>query len=311
VVAATLSTAWVYLMVEMSGGWQPYWHALHRIVEFQSVKTVARGGWNALYWNLFFSALFCWNGLILGAAVLAGALLYRASTRRGAWKLEWDFHNKMAVRTLWLWILPMMLLQVLVGYTETPGHILAYLLGWLLVVGVIVGQLQKRWKYVTVVAAICGTNIYAFVAWPRAWDGFFFGMARTARELREHDRELAQIVGAIRSQLDPKETIICEAHEYLPLGLKHLQLYLPEFEQYQLAIDPVMPFPTDKPMMRIRGGHLGFAGRIDLTGKRVLALVVPRGTSLEDYASHVDLSDAELLPNSDGSVYTVPSQSWK
>ena len=136
-------------------------------------------------------------------------------------------------------------------------------------------------------------------------------MGRTARELREHDLELAQIVHAIRNQLNPRETIVCHAHEYLPLGLRHLQLYLPEFEQYQLVIDPAMTSPTDQAMMRIQGGRLSFARRVELTGKRVAALVVPRGTSLDDYAPHVDLRAAKLLPDSDGCVDTVPIEALR
>ena len=144
IVAAALCVVWASSMVQMSGGWQSYWQALHRIVGFQSGKTMAGSGWNALAWNLFFTALFCWNGLMLGVAVLVGALFYRAFGGHAGRRHEWDCRNMIAVRILWLWILPMMLLGILVGYTETPGHVFTYLGGWLLVAAVIAAQLHGR-----------------------------------------------------------------------------------------------------------------------------------------------------------------------
>lgn len=311
IVAAVLCAVWAHWMEQMSGGWRLYGQALHRIVEFQSGKTVAGGGWNALGWNLFFTVLFCWNGLMLGVAVLAGALFYRAFGCQAERRCEWDRRNMMAVRILWLWILPMMMLGVLVGYTETPGHVFTYLPGWLLVTAIVVAQLQRRWMYIGAVTVVCAMNAFTFTAWPRSWDEAFFGIGRTAREIREHDQQLAQVIHTIRRHLNPAEAAICHAREYLPLGLRHLQLYLPEFEQYQLALDPVMLSPAGKPMMRIRGGRLDFARGIEPTGKRVLALVVPRGTSLEDYTAYFDLSGAKPLPDSGGCVYTVPVEAMR
>jgi hypothetical protein len=71
------------------------------------------------------------------------------------------------------------------------------------------------------------------------------------------------------------------------------------------AIGATMLSPVGKPMMRERGGRLDFAAAPELTGRRVLALIVPHGISLEDYARYMDVRQATLLPGSEGGVYTA------
>ena len=161
-------------------------------------------------------------------------------------------------------------------------------------VAVVASQLWKPAVFAVVTAIVCMTNAAAFLVLPQAWAGGFYGTARTARKIREHGRQLARIVHAIRVQLSQADTLVCHAQEYLPLGLRHLQVYLPEFEQYQLAIDAAMLSPVGKPMMWVRGGRLDFAAGTELTGRRVLALIVPHGTSLEDYARYMDVHQCDV-----------------
>jgi hypothetical protein len=295
---------WLVPMVRMSGGWAVYAEAFHRPATFYGRGTFAGGGIGALLWNVFFAGLYCWDGLILGVGLLAGALLARVRMD-GKRKESWDATHGEALRVLALWIAPMMLMGTAVALTRQPGHVLSYLPAWIILVAVVASQLRRPAVFASVTAVACMTNAAAFLALPQAWAGVFYGTARTAREIREHDRQLARIVRAIRTQLSPADTLVCHAQEYLPLGLRHLQLYLPEFEQYQLAIDASMLSPAGKPMMRVRGGRLDFAAGTDLTGKQVLALVVPDGTSLEDYARYMDVRQATPLPGSEGNVYTV------
>lgn len=302
--------AWFVPMLRMSGGWAIYAEVFHRLAVFNAPSTFAGGGIDALLWNVFFAGIACWNGLVIGTALLAGALIVRVRMQSGR-KKDWDAKHGEAVRVLALWIGPMIVMGTAVAFTRYPGYVLSYLPGLIILVAVAAGQLRKPAVFVAVTAVICLVNAMVFLAWPQAWDGLFFHFGRTAREIREHDRQLAQMVYAIRSELNPSETVIYHAHEYLPLGLRHLQLYLPEFEQYQLALDPAKLYPADKPMMRIRGGRLDFARGIELTRKRMVALVVPTGTSLEDYTPYFDLRAAKPLPNSGGSVYTIGVQEPK
>jgi hypothetical protein len=306
--AAALGTlTWLVPMIRMSGGWAVYAEAVHRHAAFNASVTVAARGTDALLWNVFFASLYCLNGLMLGAVPLVCALFVRVfmdPARKGSW----DAAHIEAMKVMALWIVPMMFMATTVAFTKQPGYVLSYLPAWLLVVAVIVAQLRKRWMYTGTMTVICAVNVFAFVAWPRTWDRVFFGMGRTAREIRVHDHQLARMILAVRTRLNPADAVICHAYEYLPLGLRHLQLYLPEFEQYQLAIDRTMLSPADRPVMSIRGGRLDFVHEPDLTGKRIVALVVPKGTSLEDYAAHFDLRDARPLPGSGGHVYTVPAE---
>jgi len=66
------------------------------------------------------------------------------------------------------------------------------------------------------------------------------GMGRNAREIAEHDAHLSRIVATIRRLYSPKDAVICHADEYYLYGLRHFQLYLPEYEQYQLAVDTTL-----------------------------------------------------------------------
>ena len=303
-VCASGTLVWLVPMVRMSGGWAVYAEAFHRPATLYAAVTFARGGIDALLWNVFFAGLYCWNGLALGVGLLTGALIKRVRMD-GERKESWDAAHREALRVLALWIAPMMLMGTVVALTTQPGHVLSYLPAWIILVAVVASQLRKPAVFAVVTAIACMTNAAAFLVLPQAWAGVFYGTARTAREIRGHDRQLARIVHAIRVQLSPADTLVCHAQEYLPLGLRHLQVYLPEFEQYQLAIDASMLSPVGKPMMRVRGGRLDFAAGTDLTGRRVLALIVPHGTSLKDYARYLDVRQATSLPGSEGSVYTV------
>ena len=311
IVTAALCAVWMHWMVLLSGGWQSYWSALHRIVGYQARKTVAHGGWNALVWNLFFVGVFCSSGLMFGVFLLAGALVYRARVCNTERKHEWDRRHATAVRLLCLWILPMMFLGTVVGYTETPGHVFTYLPGLLLVTAVVAARLQRRWMYIGTVTAVCVVNVLTFTEAPQDWDRVFILTGYSAHQIREHDRQVASIVRAIHAQLKPEDTLVCHAQEYLPLGLRHLQLHLPEYEQYQFAVDRAMLSPAGKPMMRVLGGQLGFVSGPELAGKRVLALIVPRGTSLDNYTRYVYIRGAELLPESEGTVYRVPVEAMR
>jgi hypothetical protein len=309
-VCAAGTMAWAVPMVRMSGGWAAYAEAFHRHQILNAPVTFAGGGLDALRWNVYFAGVYCWNGLVLGSVLLAGALLVRVRMS-GDRKRSWDAAHAEALRVLSLWIGPMMLMGTAVALTRQPGYVLSYLPAWLILAAVVVSQLRRLAVFATVTAVVCVVNVAAFLAWPPAWDGVFFRLGRTAREIRDHDRQLARMVFAIRNQFDPAETLICHARLYLPLGIRHLQLYLPEFEQYQLKFDPAMLSPAGRPMTSIRGGRLNFVRKNETSGKRVLALIVPQGTLLEDYAGYVDVRQARPLPETEGTVYRVQIEAMR
>src|SRR5262249_28782699 len=158
-----------------------------------------------------------------------------------------------------------------------------------------------------VTSIVCAANLLIFTAAPQAWDRVFILTGYSAHQIRDHDNEVEHIVRAIREQLPADDTVILHALEYLPLGLRHLQLHLPEYEQYQLAIDRALPLPVDRPLIHIVNGRLEFAARPQSGAKRKLALIVPSGASLESYAPHVtaDIANARPLPGSDGHVFVM------
>ena len=308
IVAATtalvLGLAWFVPMVAMSGGLTTYLKVVHLHTAFNAPATLAGGGLDALLWNVFFVGLFCANGLMLSGIVLLAALLYRAHWMDPERKRRWDKDHARALQLLAAWIVPMLLLATAVGFTKQPGYVLNFLPGLLLLVAAVLGQMP-----VTVTLLICAVNVFAFVAWPPAWDRVFFGTTRTARGIRERDRQLREAVAAIRAQCVPDETVVCHAGEYLHFGLKQLQLVLPEFNQYQLQLDPTMLTPPDKPMMAASGGRLHFVSGVDWTGKHNVLLIVPPGLSLEIFERYFDIHNVQALPGAKGMVYRLPASS--
>ena len=188
---------------------------------------------------------------------------------------------------------------------------LSYLPGWFVLVGAVVASLKSKWQRMATIFVICGMNVLAFVAWPPRWDGVFFKMARTAREIAVHDKQLSQIVATVRQSYSPKAVVICNAAEFFMYGLRHFQLYLPEYEQYQLAGDMTVLHPPGKTMWRVRGGHLEFVDKLDLGGRKGIVLLVPPGESLEIFAPYLSVARVRAFAQGTNNVYFLSTDSVK
>jgi hypothetical protein len=268
--ALLLGLIWFWPMVAMTG-WDVYFEIVRRHTAFNAPATWMGGGLDALVWNIFFAALFSLNGLMLAALALPAAMKLRTEAQR------------LAV----IWGVGVFVMGTFVGFTKQPGYVLNFLPGLLL----LAASALARWRW-PVAAVVCAFNVFAFVAWPAAWDGVFHGTARTAREIRERDRRLRETVAAVRQECDPAVTVVCHAGEYLHFGLKQFQLLLPEFDQYQLQLDPTMLTPPGQPMMAARDGKLRFVSGVDWTGKRMVVLIVPPDRGPDVFAAYLDVSTA-------------------
>ena len=283
---------WLSAMLAMTGGWVAYSAALKQITQFHAHKTLLGGGWSALSWNVFFAGLYCLDGVMLGA--LALPFTFRHDCDRGAFHL------------LALWLAPVCLLGVVVGYTEAPGHVFTYLPCLLLLCGIGLARVRAR---AVVVAAVCGFNLFVFLAWPLAWNNVLWGTVPTARMLRDQNALIVRTVRLIRQRYKPEETIICHGHGNLFFGLRHFQLYLPEFASYRTDHDEAMVVPVGKPLLRAWNGQLEFVDTIDLSGKNTLLLVMPPGGDigrLKPFWSGLGISNPQPVKDSDGLLYVAP-----
>ena len=279
---------WLPAMFRMTGGWVVYSSALRQTARFHGHKTLAGGGWNALSWNLFFSGLYCLNGMMLAVIGLPFAF------RRGG--------GGRGFRLLALWILPVFFLAVAVGYSEAPGHVFTYLPCLLLLCGVGLARLRAG---TILVGAVCVFNLFLFFAWPRAWDGALWGTIPTARALQDHDELLALTVRIVRERYKPEDTIICHHHGDLFFGLRHFQLYLPEFANYRVDHDGAMLGDPDKPLQRVWKGDLAFVAKIDMANIRNVLLFIPPGQTLDQFAKYWDVKQATPIEGSDGMLYAL------
>jgi MFS family permease len=294
--AGVVMAGWAVPLVLSSGGWEMYREVLHRVMAYQSRKAFAGGGWGALGVNVLFVLGYCWSGLGLSVAPLISQLVHRRlseGTDRGALTL------------LGWWIGPMVLMGTCLGYTEVAGHVTSYLPCILLFSALAIGQMSRHcWA---VLGVTCLWNVTVFVAAPRWLDLVAMPMARTAQEIRQHDRQIEDLVAIIRRDYDPAETIIGHATGHLFFGLRLFQYYLPEFDQVQFRPDQAMLLPADRPLLAAHGGEMKFVAVGDLAGKSKILLVVPVGQTLDVFGVYVDLTKAEAIPGAAGRLFLLPA----
>jgi hypothetical protein len=304
VVAVSLGLAWFVPMTRLSGGLPLYLDEVRLHVLSNARLTLWGGGWDAVTWNVFFVGLYCANGLMLGTVVLIWALLYRTFKLKALQKRAWDQEHSRCLMVLALWIGPMVVVGI-IGFTRQPGYVLSYLPALLLLLALVVAQLKKTWIFVATSAVLCAVNAGAFLAWPRSWDGAFFGLGRTARAIRQHDELLTSLCRRIRSEFQPSNTLVCHADEDMYFGLRFFQLYLPEFEQCQLMPDPTIAAPEDKPLLGVKGGKLIHVSTVEALAKPVWLLVVPPSRTVDIFAPYLDVAGAEPVAATDGMLYEL------
>jgi hypothetical protein len=295
--AVVFTAAWFVPMVSLSGGWAVYGEVWRRFAGFNAPLTLAGGGWAAVQNNFAAVIAFCWNGLGLGALLLAGgAFCLRTAGRE----------HRVALVFLTFWIVPMLVLGTLISFTRQPGFVLSYLPALFLAAGWTASLLQRRWHYVAATAVVCAAGAVAFLSWPAGWDGVFFKVGRTAREIRQHDRELGRIIGVVRAQFKPADTVICHAAEFYLYGMRVFQPYLPEFDHCQMERDRCLLAPPDKPMWRLRNGRTEFASGLELEGKQHVLLVVPPGQTLGIFSPYFDVGRAQPVESSNDTLFRLP-----
>jgi hypothetical protein len=99
-------------------------------------------------------------------------------------------------------------------------------------------------------------------------------------------------------------------------GLRHFQVYVPEFECYQvppfnpwqMAVDPLAILSDGKPVLRASGGRLEFVSRIDAASKPIVLLVVPPGLTVDIFDPYGDRSQAHPLQHFAGTLYEIPAE---
>ncbi len=311
VVAVGLGLLWFVPMLRTSGGLGTYLAItrLHTIANKSA--TVWGNGWGALLQNVANVAGFCLNGLMFAAVVLGAALSYRAIRMTNEQKRAWDSQNALAFQFLAAWVVPMVIFGTVIGFTKQPGYVLSYLPALFLLTAVVVASLKDAWRRGATLAVICAVNVISFVAWSGLWDRVFFGMARTAHEIARHDAQLSETAAAIRHSFSPADVVVCYAEEDYLWGIRHFQIYLPEYDQYQLVIDTTVPHPKGMAMWHVRDGRLGFVDKPDLQDKQGVILSVPPGERVEVFAPYLSMASLKALSKKTDNLYFLPANEMK
>jgi hypothetical protein len=299
---------WFVPMVWMCGGMGTYLEIVRLHAQFNAPATVWGGGIEAFLNNVAGVTGFCWNGLVLAAGVLGAALLYRAFGMTAQRKRQWDEKHASALMVLAIWIAPMVAVGTVIGFTKQPGYVLSYLPGWFVLTGAAVASLKGGFRKAVVISAVCAVNVVAFIAWPLQWNGVFFGARLTAHEIKDHDTRLSQMISEIRRRWRPNEVVICHADEFYLYGLKHFQLCLPEYDNYQLATDSTVPHPAGKPLWRTRDSHLEFVNGVNLDGTKGLVLLVPPDEGTDIFAPYFPVKEAIHVGDGESGLFFLPAE---
>jgi 4-amino-4-deoxy-L-arabinose transferase-like glycosyltransferase len=284
---------WLAGMAALSGGLPVVIAAEHRSLGFLGRKTLMGGGLDAPLTSITFVAATCWNGLLLAVGALVFSLGYRMLHPSSSGVREWDAQNKQAIQMVAAWGLPIAILATVIGFTDQPGHALGLIPPLILLAAAALAAIRSPFVRITTVAVICVTNAAAFLWMPKEWHRAFVGMGRTAQDIRAHDEAISQTVQTVRQRFSPQETILYHAVENIHFGLRHFQLYLPEFRQYQLAYDPVLAPPKSHPLLSVVNGKLAFADRESAALSRTAVLLVPPDSTLAVFKPYLDISHAE------------------
>jgi len=256
--------------------------------------------------NIGAVTVHCWNGLLLTAGLLVGALAYRAWVMDPAARIHWNKMHRQELAILALWVVPMVLFGTTIGFTSQPGYVIGYLPALLVLGGAAVGTLRRRWLAVVLTALVTMVNVWVFTGWPVSGDGVLLGARPTAQAIREHDRQLARAVTAIRRHCAPDRVVILHAlAAHYRFGLRFFQLYLPEFEQVQLQPDPTVLCPPDAPLLGVRGGQTVCVPPGGWRAVRDLVLIVPPPLAVSVFKHWLDPALAQPLPGTDGMVWVV------
>jgi hypothetical protein len=308
VIAATgLGFVWFVPMLRMSGGLRTYLAIARLHAAFNASATFWGHGWDSFLVNVANAAGFCLNGLVLAAVVLVGALLHRAIRMSDEQKRQWDCQHALALQVLAVWVVPMVIFETVIGFTKQPGYVLSYLPAMFLLTAVVVASLKNSRRRSAVIAAIGAVNVISFVAWPALWNRVFFEMARTAHEIAAHDADISRIDATVRKSYSPNEVVICHAEEFYLYGIRIFQLYLPEYEQYQMAADSTILHPPGKWMWRVRDGRLEFVEKLNLQGKRGVLLLVPPHENIAVFSAHISPAGLKSATNVGDNLYFMPS----
>jgi hypothetical protein len=289
-VAVGVGLLWFVPMVQASGGLAVYLSIVRlHAANNAPVTWLGGGGWDALVQNLSRIIVYLAQGLGLAGAVLLSGMVYRAFRMSPADRQVWKNEHGRAGAMLGCWVGWMVFLGGVIGFTSQPGYVLAYLPALLVLTGAAVGSLRARGWPVGVAAAMVVVNGALFLGPARP------GMTLTAGAIRAHDEMMADVIRTIRERFDPQTTVICHVDSWFALGLRHLQVHLREYDQYQLIADPTVLGEGDRHHWQSRHGRLAYVNDIDRAGKTTALFLAPPGVDLSPGQRWLPVDDWKLV----------------
>ena len=150
-------------------------------------------------------------------------------------------------------------------------------------------------------------NGSVFIVQPGWSDHLLKGLLLTARHLDEHDRQLAEAFAIIRTRYCSDEVLICHQAELFLRGFRRFKYHLPEYRDVLLTPDASIPGEGGRKLWLCYQRKTEFIDHWGMAQYKTLLPVVPPGEKVGVFASHCDVSRAELVDQSDGMLYAISS----
>ena len=221
---------WFIPMVWMTGGWNAYYSAFRDLWLFNTghVSVFEKGWWS---FKIFASSIFNFVIYGIGAGLFILSLATYSLVRHGKFRSL----GKNKVFFFSLWILPSVFFYLLIFiHPANPGYVLIFLpalfiltASSIMYVAIELKQFLKRDFFKSIALAIVIINLSIF---------FFLKYHYSYRGIRNHDRDLANIVESIKLFNPFNTAVFTLAEPNAFFGFNHVMYYLPAYTVYLVDI---------------------------------------------------------------------------
>jgi hypothetical protein len=217
---------WFVPMVWMTGGWNAYYESFREYKMFVIGHfSVFERGWDSF--EIFSLSLFKHLIYSLGAGIVIIGLAAYSLIRRGRLKsLE-----RSKVLFFCLWLLPSVFFYLMILYHPASyGYVLILLPALFILTTVSIKYINDEFKkifrkdvYFSIASLLIILSAFSF---------FLLKFPVSYREIRNHDRNLAIVLHAVKG-FDPENTAIFVGRS-ISYGFRHFLFYLPNYRVYHV-----------------------------------------------------------------------------
>lgn len=228
---------WYVPMVRMTGGYEAYSGAIRELWRFHTGRfSVFERGWEA-FW-LFSSLLFTFTLYGIGSGIFVLCLAAYSLMS----KMKFALLNRDKALFFSVWIAPSIFFYLFIFiHPSNSGYVLIFLPALFILTALSIEYLSdearrpsplptgdvvrngRLLKLIASITVISNAGIFCFSGLPVSYE-----------EIRNHDRDLSEMLGAVK-KFDPSKTAVF-VRPYSLFNFRHIMYYLPQYRVYQVDI---------------------------------------------------------------------------